>query len=164
VAKFDQEDLLDSILDIMTTKLNARISAIEAEKAAKSMALSPTLAPIASDAYYLQSWSEKILTKTPAIFYGVEDVTTEDGGGAASKRYKIFCEVIYCDNGQRNDAHRRIARYARALEEIFAESFRDIADSSAIKIETVRPISFKLELDSSEEIKVGGVSLSITLV
>jgi len=165
--KFDQEDLLDSILSIMTNGLNGKIAAIEAEKAAKvpSAALTPTLAPVLAAAYHLQSWSEKILAHSPAIFYGVENVTTNDGGasGVAAKNYTVFCEIILTDSGQTNDVHRRIARYSRALEELFTEAFTDLPYGSRIKIETVRPISFKLELDSSEEIKVGGVSLAITL-
>ena len=161
--KFDQEDLLDAILEIMTTKLNARIAAVEAEKVAKGKGLTPTLATVASNAYFLQTWSNAILNRSPAIFYGVEEVSAQDGGSIAAKTYKIFCEIVVLDDGMRNDTHRRIARYSRALEEIFSEAFGSIESSSRIKIETVRPISFKLELDSSEEIKVGGVSLQISL-
>lgn len=163
MAKFDAEDLLDAVLEVMTDNLNARISAIDAEKTAKGKELKPVLATIKASAYFRQSWSEKILNATPAIFYGIEECTPIDGGGVAATTYKIFCEVIYTDNGMYNDATNRILRYTRALKEIFEEAFKSVAEMSAIKIETVRPIAFKLNLDSSEEIKVGGVSLSITL-
>jgi hypothetical protein len=162
--KFDQENLLDAILEVMIGSLNTQIAAIEAEKTAAGSPLTPTLAGVDSSAYFVQTWSDKILNKSPAIFYGIEDVATLDGGGAAAKTYKIFCEIVIVDDGQRNDTHRRIARYSRALEEIFSEQFGKVPSGSAIKIETVRPISFKLELDSSEEVKVGGVSLQISLV
>lgn len=165
-AKFDAEDMLDMVLGIMTTgsALNAKIAAIEAEKIAAGKGVTPTLASIASTSYYLQSWSDKILNTSPAIFYGIEDVASVPNAGAVAKVYKVFVEVVLIDSGLTNDSHKRINRYARALEELFAAAFAPALGYGQIKIDTVRPISFKLELDSSEEIKVGGVSLTITLV
>lgn len=165
MAKYDTEDLLASILSIMTTgsALNNKIAAIEAEKAAKSMSLTPGLSSIAAGSYFEQTWSNKILNASPAIFYGIEDVTALDGGFGAAKTYRIFVEIVMVDNGQTNDVHKRISRYSRALEELFGEAFHDAIQAGKFKIDSVRPISFKLELDSDEEIKVGGVSLTTTL-
>lgn len=165
--KYDVEDFLDMTLSIMTTggALNAKIAAVEAEKAAAGKGVTPTLAPIDSGSYHLQSWSEKVLQTTPAIFYGIEDVTTKSSGAQVNaKTYKIFIEVIYVDSGMTNDASKRILRYARALEELFAEQFKAAAEVGTVTIEQVRPIAFKLELDSNEEIKVGGISLTINMV
>jgi hypothetical protein len=165
-AKFDQEDLLDSVYQIMTDAgaLNTKIAAIEAEKIAKGKGLTPTLASIASDSYYEQSWSDKILQTNPAIFYGVEDVEAVDGGGGAvAKTYTIFVEIVLVDNGMTNDCHKRIARYARALEELFADAYAPAIAGGKLKVKQVRPFSFKLALDSDEEIKVGGVSITIPL-
>jgi hypothetical protein len=164
MSKYDTEDLLESILGVMTSGLNTKITEIETEKIAAGKGLTPGLVAIASDAYYLQTWTDKILNNKVGIFYGIEDVQTQDGGGAAAKTYKIFCEVVLVDNGQTNDTSKRIARYSRALEEIFLKAFADAVAYGKVKIDSVRPISFKLELDSDEEIKVGGVSLTITLV
>jgi len=166
VAKFDTEDLLASILSIMTTggALNAKITAIEAEKAAKSQTLVPGLSSIGAADYYEQTWSNKILNSPVAIFYGVENVQASDGGGVVAKTYTVFVEVVMTDNGQTNDIHKRIARYSRALEEVFNSAFDSVESYGKVKVDQVRPISFKLELDSDEEIKVGGVSLTITLV
>lgn len=164
--KLDVEDILDSVLDIMTNSgaLNATIAAVEAEKTAAGKGLTPTLAAIPSNGYYQQTWTDKILQTSPAIFYGCEDVSVVPGGGGTAKTYKIFVEIVYTDNGQTNDTHKRISRYSRALEELFQEKFQSIdASLGLIKIESVRPIAFKLQLDSDEEIKVGGISLTITL-
>jgi hypothetical protein len=94
-------------------------------------------------------------------------VQTADGGGATSKVFKIFVEVVLVDSGQTNDVFKRIARYSRALEETFLEAIVGIGfnavPGSRVKIDTVRPVSFKLELDSDEEIKVGGISLTIAI-
>lgn len=165
MSTFDAEDLVDSILDLMVTDnaLNVKIAAIDAEKAAKGKELAKPLAEIGEDCYHLQTWSDKILRKTPAIFYGIEETQTQDGGGISAGTYKIFVEVCLLDNGQLNDANRRINRYARALKELFQEKFADVQGHGKIKIDTVRPIAFKLELDSDDELKVGGVSLTISL-
>ncbi len=163
VRKFDAEDMLDGILQIMTDGLNARIAAIEAEKVAAGKGLTPTLAAIPTDGYYLQSWSEKILMTNPSIFYGIEEVTTIDGGFGAAKKYKLFAEIVLVDSGMTADADKRILRYTRALEEIFTEAFKNTAEVGRAIIETVRPASFKLDLDSSEEMKVGGIAITLSL-
>jgi len=162
---FDAEDLVDSIYELMTEgdALNLKIAAIDVEKSAGGKELTPNLAPIGESSYHLQSWSDKVLQKTPAIFYGIEDTQTTDGGGTSSITYKIFVEIILLDAGQTNDTHRRINRYSRALKELFQEKFSSVQGHGKIKIDTVRPIAFKLQLDSDDEIKVGGVSLTISL-
>lgn len=164
--KFDGEDVLAMILSIMKDggALNAKIAAIEAEKLAAGLNLTPGLANVADISYYEQTWNSKILNTTPAIFYGIEDCVALDGGGAAAKTYECFVEIVLIDSGQTNDYNRRILRYSRALEELFESALSAPAEVGQVKIKSVRPITFKLELDSSEEIKVGGISISLTLV
>lgn len=158
-AKFDSEDLIDSILATMQSGLNAKIAAVEAEKTAAGKGLSPTLKAIGG--YHEQTWDNGILQKSPCVFYGIANVAAADGGQSASKEYKIFCEVVYVDNGQFRDGWKRMSRYSRALEELFSASFPNIPGH--FKIEQVEPVSFKNELNTSEEIKVSGVLLSVTL-
>lgn len=164
--RYDSEDMLDDILKAMVQDgaLNARIAAVEAEKVAKGKGLDPTLKPILDTSYHLQSWSDKILNSSPAIFYGIESVATNDGGpGAAAETPTVFIEVVMVDSGMTNDAAKRILRYTRAIKDLFSEFFEQTPNSARIKIETVRPQSFKLDYDSSEEIKVGGISVVIPL-
>lgn len=165
MAKYDTEDLLDTVLDIMVNggALNAAILAVETEKIAKSKGLTPTLAPIAADGYYRQSWSEKVLNNSPGIFYGVEDVQTLANGNAVAKTYKLFVEIVLVDSGQTNDSSSRISRYTRALEELFSANFAPAIAEGKLTISELRPMAFKLELDSSAEIKVGGISLTNVL-
>lgn len=161
MAKYDLESAVDDVLALMQAYLPAKIAEIEVEKTSIGKGLTPALATIASTSYYRQSWSEKILQTNPSIYYGVEEVTAVSGGSEVAELVKIFVEVIYIDSGQTNDASSRIARYARAIKEVFTEHYGDIKSVGNTKIETIRPISFRLELDSSEEVKVGGVSITI---
>ena len=160
--KFDAEVLLDSILDIMTTGLNTKIAAVEAEKTA--MGKSIGLAAVDSNAYYRQTWNDKILQYTPAIFYGIENTAATAVAGVTATQYFLFVEVIISDSGNDDQVVNRILRYTRALQELFEEQFGKVAEAGRIKIETVRPVSFKLDEDTSDEVKVGGISITLTLV
>lgn len=164
-AKYDAEDLLDTVLGIMTNgdALNVKIAAIEAEKTAAGKALSPTLKTVASDSYHLQTWNEKILQKTPAIFYGIEEVRAEAVADVVAKTYQLFVEIVMVDNGMTNDASKRINRYARALEEVFAAAFEPAVATGKVKIDQVRPMAFKLQVNSNDEVKVGGISLQTSI-
>jgi len=162
--KYDAEDLLDTILGIMTTgdALNLKIAEVEAEKIAKGKGLTPTLKTVLATSYHLQTWNEKILSTTPAIFYGIEDVKAEAVGPVVAKSYVLFVEIVMVDNGMTNDGSKRINRYARALEELFASAFAQ-ALGYTVKVDQVRPMAFKLQIDSDDEIKVGGISLTVSL-
>lgn len=164
--KIDSEDILDSILDIMVSggALNTKITEVENEKIAKGKGVAGGLKPIAAGSYYPQTWSDKILNTNPGIFYGIEEAAALDGGGAVAKTYTIFVEIVLVDNGQTNDTHKRIARYTRALEELFTKAFDNGNFPSRVKVAQLRPFAFKVQLDSDEEIKVGGISLTTTLV
>jgi hypothetical protein len=170
MAKFDTEDLLTNVLAIMTANLNTKIAAIEAEKVARGFVatgLLPVDATIGADGtpngYFEQTWSDKILNINPAIFYGIENIQAQGAGPATMERYTVFVEVVLVDSGMDALTKNRIHRYARALKEVFEENYDKLNSAAQIKIETVRPVSFKLDLNSSEEIKVGGISLTTSL-
>ena len=159
---FDTEDLLIMIKAIMTDNdaLNTKIAAIEAEKLAKGQALTPGLAAIPAAAYYEQTWSDKILNTPQSIFYGVGEMPTIYGGGVSATTYKMFIEIVLVDNGQTNDFSKRVARYTRALKEVFEENFLPAISGGAITIDQFIPIAFKTGLNSSNEIKIGGIGIS----
>lgn len=160
---FDLEDLLDNIEAIIKANLPAKLEAIEAEKTLKDKAMVGGLPAPEDSAYYRQTWSDSILNHDPAIFYGIENVAAEGIGPATLERVQVFVEVIKVDSGMDTQTSNRILRYSRALKEILQENYAPAVEMGRIKIETVRPVSFKLEMDSSEEIKVGGVSLTVAL-
>lgn len=161
--KFDAEDLLDSVLAMMTDggALNAKIAAVEAEKTTAGKQIG--LEAIASDAYYRQTWNDKILNHVAAIYYGIENNQTIGTPGATAIQYSVFVEIIMADSGNDSNIVNRILRYTRAIQELFEEKFGAVAEFGKIKVETVRPISFKLENDTSDDVKAGGVSITMTL-
>ncbi len=163
MATYDGEDVLDDVIAIVQAGLSAKLVEIEAEKIAKGKGIDGGLPAPESSAYYRQSWSDKILNHSPAIFYGIEDVQTEGIGPATKEQFRIFVEVVIVDSGMDEFTSNRLLRYSRALKEVLHDKFASVAETGRIKIETVRPVSFKLDADSSEEIKVGGVSLTVAI-
>jgi hypothetical protein len=155
---YDLESLLDDIETLLKAKLNAKIASIEAEKV-----LPIGLPAVLTDAYFQQSWSDKILNYSPAIFYGVEKIEATGSGSATLELFRIFVEVVLVDSGMDTYAGRRIHRYSRALKEVFHENFDALPWSTKTNIETVRPVSFALDENTSEEVKVGGVSIVTAL-
>lgn len=157
---YDIEQLLEDIETLLKATLNNKIAAIEAEKIALGKGIG--LLPVNDAAYHQQTWSDKILNRSPAIFYGLEDTQSVGSNSATLDIYKIFVEVVVSDSGMDNFTKNRVHRYSRALKEVFQENF-DQFPCTKTNIETVRPISFKIDIDSSEEIKVGGVSITTVL-
>lgn len=158
----DLEDVLAAVKAVMTGGLNAKILEIETQKIADGNGVTPTLAQVDStNGYFCQTWSEKILNITPAIFYGAEQVDVVDGGGAVLKMYRIAIYVVIVDNGNTNDISTRIFRYSRALEELFR--LTEIDSAGKIKVTALLPVSWPRDIDSSDEIKLGGITLTIPL-
>lgn len=170
MPKYDIEDLLKDVIGICSANLNSQIDSVESEKVAKGYAASgikhvnfstgPDGTPIG---VMEQSFNDKINNVDPCLFYGIEDIGSEGVGPATKKIYKVFVEIITVDNGNDALAKFRIFRYARALEEIFEANYDKFSQANLTKIETVRPLSFKLDLNSSDSYKVGGVSITTTL-
>lgn len=162
--RFDSEDVLDMVEQLCKEKLNGKIAEIESQKAANGrFVLKTPLAPVASDAYYRQTWDDGILMKPVAIFYGIESLRAIDGGNEIAEEFKVFVEVNFVDNGLIVDGARRVARYSRAIKEIFVEAFRLAPESSRIKIEEIVPASVKFSENSSEVLKVGGITLTVSI-
>ena len=154
---YDIEEMLDNIETILKASLNTKIAAIEAEKTVLGKPIG--LPAVDTNAYIQQTWSDKILQYNPAIFYGVEEIQSTGANTATLEVYKIFVEVVFVDSGNDLYGIKRLHRYSRALKEVFQENYDALPWSTKVNIETVRPISFKLEADSSEDIRVGGVSI-----
>jgi hypothetical protein len=163
MSKFRPEDLLNNVKSLLVMYLNNKIDAIESEQVTKGLPATNLAHVDPTKGYFLQSWSDKAFALSPAIFYGIEDIKSEGFGPATKQEYRVFVEVVYVDSLQDLLVNARIFRYAEAIKEVFEEHYADLSNSAKIKIETVRPVSFKLDTNTSEEVRVGGVSLITSL-
>lgn len=155
--KYDIEQMLDDIEVLLKAHLSAKLDEIEAQKTALGKPVG--LPHIDDKAYTQQTWSDKMLQYPFSIFYGLEDVQSQGANSDTLENYKIFVEIVLVDGGNDDFGLPRLHRYTRAIKEVFEENFDELPWGNKSNIETVRPISFKLEEDSSEEIRVGGVSI-----
>lgn len=161
--KYDAENLLADIRSILISGLNAAIDAVEAEKVSQGLPATGLAHVDSTNGYFEQNFSDALLNISPAIFYGIEDVQAEGAGPYTMQRYKVFVEIIVVDSQADKLMNARIHRYSRAIKDVLEQNYDKIPSSAKIKIETVRPVSFKLDLNSSEEVRVGGVSLTTAL-
>jgi hypothetical protein len=161
MSRYDTESLLSDIKKILVANLNTKISAVEAEKIAAGFPATQLAAVDTTNGYFEQNWSDAILNIKPAIFFGLEDIRAQGMGPTTQETYQVFVEVILVSAQTDTLDKNRIHRYARAIKEVFEENYDKIPGT--IKIETVRPVSFRLDLNSSDEIKVGGVSITTAL-
>ena len=162
---YDIECLLSDLETILTTKLGPKLTAIAAEKTGINKALDLPLP--AADDYYFQTWDDAILNSSPAILYGLRESAAEGVGPATAERITAFVEVYFTNPINEIDdgsGVRRILRYTRAIKEIIQENFDENSILSKLKVKTITPLSFRLEEDTSNEIKVGGVELETSLV
>lgn len=163
MLKYDVENLLADLKKILVANLNTAIAAVEAEKIAQGLPATGLLPIDTTLGYFEQTWSDAILNITPALFFGLEEAQAVGIGPATSEKLKFFVEVIVLDSGMDVLTKNRVHRYSRALKDVMEANYDRIPSSSKIKVETVRPIAFKLDLDSSEEYKVGGISITTSI-
>ena len=159
--KYDVEKILDDIESLLKEKLNAQLQSIAAEKDALGKTVDTP--EILETSYFQQTWSDNILNVTPAIFYGVDTIQATGNGPTTLEVFKIFVEVVYIDSGMDTNGKRRLLRYSRAIKEVFEKNFDALPWANKINIETIRPLAFTLDTNTSEEVRVGGVSITTAL-
>lgn len=163
MAKYDLESLLNDIEATLKAKLNTRIGVVEAEKTGLG---SPVGLPLVDDpnGFFKQTWDDRILNQNPAVFYGIQTIDAAGSIESATAQYvTIFVEIVLTDGRNDKNTVTRLLRYTRAVREIFEEAFAILDAGSAIKIETVAPVSFRLDTDTSEEVLIGGITIKAAI-
>ena len=166
MAKYDIEDLCNDLKAYLLANLDTKIAAVEAEKIAAGKPLDGGLPGIPEAAYTFQNWSDAILQNPVNLFFGVEDVKANDiGAGQSADVLTLFIEVVLVvdSNKKNNDDVNRVFRYTRAIKEVMQAYAKINSFISKTKIETVRPVSYKLNFDTNEEVRVGGVSVTTSI-
>lgn len=170
MPKYDVENLLSDIRAILIANLNASIVAVEAEKIAQGLPVTNIKAvdtSIGADGlergYFEQDWSDKILNTSPAIWYGIEAMPPVGIGPATQTEFKIFIDVVHVDSGQDTLRNKRTNRYTRAIRDVIEANWDRLPGGTKTKIETIQPIAFKINEDSSEEVRVGGVAITTAI-
>lgn len=157
MAKYDVELFLNDIKTILTSHLNTKIAAINSEKNDTI-----TLGSINNNAYFLQTLDNDEANFDPYVLYGIEDIKTVGIGPLSGHEYTIAIVIVVADHQDGNCA-KKMMRYQRALEEVFAEHFQENEHGTKMEIQSIVPVSFKA-LNTSFRYRAIGVALRAHLV
>lgn len=160
---YDIESLLADVKKILVCHLNNHIAAIEAEKVQAGF-VATNIQPVDPDNGYIeQSLADVPININPCLVYGVDDIGAVSQNAATAQTVKLFVAIVIVDNGMDTLAKNKIHRYTRAAKEVFEKHFDRIRSASLLKIETFLPVSFKMDENSSETMKIGGVSITTSI-
>lgn len=161
--RYDIEDFVQDVETMLRAKLNDYCAAVEAEQVgAGLMPAAPPVVP--DDAYYQFAWNDKALNSKVAIGIFANGVGVQSDGPVGLRKYTV--DVGLYLSGTQNDplAVRRLLRASKAMERLFHDNWAELNVAvTREKIETVDPIEFRLNLDSADDCKIAGVTLSLTL-
>ena len=161
-AKYDAERLLDDLLTIIKSNLNAKITAIQTEKDIL-LGVNNFDVPSVEDAAYFDSLDDKVANFNPYVYYGIGDNAVIENESAEADEITAFFTVVLADNGK-PDIYKIMLRYIRALREIISENFGKIPEASNLQVITITP-SNVIDQDGTEQTfhKIAGISLQTTI-
>lgn len=154
----DIETLLLRIETYLKANLNTAITALNTEKND-----SLVLAQVVDDAYFLQSFNQRIANYDPHILIALDDVQGSGIGPGVAKTLVFTVVLILADT---NDMDLmigiRMLRYGRVLEDLFNRGFSKILPSANFKVNSLVPIAFT-SLNSNDPYRAVGVEVVTVL-
>ena len=139
MARYDLESLITDLKAICQANLNAKLTAIDAEKADGL-----TSFQIPTTAYLFQDLRQESIAPHKAImFFGVDDPESNGIGPATLERVEIYFIVICQRLPDALEYHTRLLRYMRALKEIFEENWHKIPNANRFTISSLSPTTLE---------------------
>lgn len=158
--RYDIEQLLVDIKQIMVDNLNTRIAAVNAEKNDGM-----TLSPIPAAAYFCQSMDGTQTNFDPFVFFGVESIDEDNSGynfGYSPEKLTISVAIVVVDEGNTINIPSKLFRYQRALKETFEMNFNSISEGVKIAVQGQVPIDLAL-MNNKFRHKAIGVTLKVAM-
>lgn len=154
--KQDIEVMINSVVGLIKNNLNARLTAIAAEK--NDGITLPALD--VNNAIAVISLNDKIMNYDPFVFIGVEDIQTEGFGPASSHEVQLSVVLIKSEDLNTTYMWQQMLRYMRAISEVIEQNFADLLCGGQIRIKNLAPKDIT-ELNSSKQFRGTGISLSL---
>ncbi len=154
--KYDIENLLDGIKDLLVSKLNTKMTEIDG---LKNDGL--TMRQVNSLAYAFQGMNEKVMNFNPYIVYGVESIDTIESIGGSAIDVTSSVVLVLSESGVAN-IDRLMIRYSRALKEVIEENYQSVGKGIKMTVNQFMPISFKLNSDDTVY-KAVGININATI-
>ncbi len=156
MARYDVENLLDGVVNIIKANLNTKITALNTEKNDGIQ-----LMPVEDAAYFFMGLNERVANFNPFIIYGVESLATLPIEQGSALDIGVSVVVVVVDQGK-PEINRLMLRYSRALKEVIEENNQKAGRSIKLTVEQFMPISFEL-LDSDAKYKAIGITINGTI-
>ncbi len=166
MPRFDLEDLVDSVVNMLQNKLQAQIDAVEAEKVAAGKTATGIDQPanaIPANAYFKLAWNDQALNQKIGVGVFVRELQ-EDGNGPDTRvTYTLDVGIVLA--GTQNDplATAKLLRYMRALRQTFETNYTRITGFTKETLKSEGPVAFTTDVDSAEEYKIAGVTFQVVL-
>lgn len=161
-AVYDIEDLVRDIEALLQSKLDAEIDAVDAEKVSQGYATA-NLSHIDPAGYHVFAINDDAMNILPALGIFVANHSEQGDGQITRAQYTIEVAVILQAIND-PDVTRKLLRYMKALKQVFEKNWGKINNAvTREKIETVGPVDFTLNVDSSDIYKIAGISITCVL-
>ena len=156
----DIEDFVACAKELVRTKLNDEITAIDA---ARSDGI--TLKQIDIDnAIIFQSLDNFPVNFDPVLYYGVSGATApQQIESATGENWEVEFTIILADPHDKT-IDTRLFRYQRALKNLFKKNYFKINNlTQKVRVKSLDPVSFSLSNQKAVEFRAIGVIVETTL-
>jgi len=133
MAQYDIETFLGAVEEYLKANLSAALTAVTAEKGD-----SLTLKPVPSDGYFIQTLNERVANYDPYVYIGAnESPEVLSNGPAQAKTYRVNVALVIANSGEDSNLWKRMYRYQRAIEDVFAGAWDRIAKGPKVTFDGV---------------------------
>jgi len=163
-CNYDIEVFRNSIIQLIQTELNIKITEINAEKNDDF-----NITDILPQNYY-NDITDQVLNVSPFIYYGFVSLDSSTTGTKTQTTITMFISVVF-DNSNTyyaNDygtygsgTETKVLRYTRALKEVIQDNYKKFAWASPLSVTEFTPQDF--ELNKGSDFKVGGIHVTGTI-
>lgn len=149
--RYDLEDMLFEVADMLKSNLNTEIQLITTEKDDGI-----ELRTIADNAYAIQSMDDKVMNYADFVFMDIEALESEGLGPETSEKFGMLVLLVTSQINDKNQV-RKVLRYGKALKRTFEKNWKS-ATSRGIKLQIQSIPTQDLQLlNSTKQYKTAGV-------
>ena len=156
MAKFDNEVLLNAVVQYLKDNLTAKLAEIDAEKADGI-----TLTPVSADAFFVHTLDDEVTNYNPFIYVGFSSLGGSAIQGSTAFEPRIQVTIVMSASTETQDDFAKILRYQRALVEIFNEGFSRIRSEINLTIENLEPVTLQ-GVNTSNLYRAIGIEMQTT--
>lgn len=161
MSKYDLENAISDIFNLVKSNLDAKIDQIQAEKDVVLGANNFTIEKINSNAWF-DRLDDRVTNYSPFMYYNINQIETVSEYGATIKTASLYFLVVISLENENKNINAKMLRYVRALEEVINENTGKIKKLTKLRVKLISPIDLR-DQDTSIFHKASGVTLEFSL-